>query len=129
MVIRDKAKMSFVVDIGEVPSEEELAKLEGRQIKPKGEVAVEEWRGIEVSSITKDIAMRFNIRNKEGVLIVNVKKGSPASYANLRGGDVIRRINTKIIKTIEDYRDAIKDSKGDILIHTDRGFTIIKEGK
>ena len=35
--------------------------------------------------------------------------------------------DSKKIKDIDDYTDAIKGLKGDVLVYTDRGFTIVKE--
>lgn len=127
LVMRDKAEITLVAEIGKRPSDEELAGLEGRPTRPKESVVAEKWRGIEVAPITEDLARRFNIRDKEGVIIANVESGSPAYYAKLRSGDIIKRIDRKIIRTIDDYKEAIKDLKGDVLIYTNRGFTIVKE--
>lgn len=127
--VRDKNEMRFTVEIGRMPTEEELARLQGMVIEPKEGVATEKWRGTEVSPITEEVAMRFKIRDREGVLIINIEKNSPAASANLKPGDIVKRINNFVIKTIEDYKKAVKDLKGDVLIYTDRGFTIVREGK
>ncbi|MBL7069272.1 MAG: trypsin-like peptidase domain-containing protein [Candidatus Omnitrophica bacterium] len=125
-VIRDKRPLEFAIEIGSMPSEEELAELEGRPYEGKRAVS-EKWRGIEVTTITREFASRFDIMNKEGVIVVSVERGSPADNANLKVGDIIRRIESYTIKTIEDYKAAISKLKGDILLYTDRGFTIVKE--
>ncbi len=127
MVLRDGKKISFVVEVGRMPSDEELARLAGRSVGKVEKIETEKWRGLIVSAITTDLAERFNISDREGMVILDVEQGSPASYSNLRQGDVIRRINTKHTKTIEDYREAVKDLKGDVLVYTDKGFTIVKD--
>ena len=81
---------------------------------------------MEVSSITAEIALQLGIRDREGVLIVSVDKRSPACNANLRQGDIIRRIGRTKIRSINDYKKAISALEGDTLVYTDRGFTIIK---
>lgn len=129
VAIRDKAKVSFSVSVGTMPSEEELARMQGKETPPSAEDTPESWRGMEVYPITRNLAARFNIADKEGVAIVNVEPNSPAYYAQLRPGDVIKRIDKSAINTIDDYREAIKGSKGDVLIYTNRGFTIVKEAK
>lgn len=126
-IVRDKKIRSITVDIGQMPSEEELARIHGNDVEPKEAIEVKKWRGIEVFPITKEVIRRFNIRDKEGVFIVNVDRGSQAYYASLRQGDIIKRIDTNIIRTIDDYKKAIYRLKGDVLVYTNRGFTIVKE--
>jgi serine protease Do len=128
-IMRNKAQMPVAVKIGQMPTEEELTRLQGRPVEKKRGVSIEKWRGLEVYPITDEIARRFNIQDKEGVLVINVEQGSPAHYAALRQGDIIKRIDSNIIRDVEDYKGAIKNLKGDVLIYTDRGFTIVKEDK
>lgn len=126
-IVSDKKIRSITVDIGQMPSADELARIHGKDVESKETIEVTKWRGMEAFPITKEVIRRFNIRDKEGVFIVNVVLGSPAYYASLRQGDIIKRIDTKIIRTIDDYKKAIDGLKGDVLVYTDRGFTIVKE--
>jgi len=131
LVIRNKAKLTLAIEIGNVPSDKELAQLEGKPIIKEEEEAVteESWRGIKAASITRDLARRLNIVDTEGVIIASVESGSPAYYAKLRQMDIIKRIGAKTIKTLEDYKEAIKSLRGDVLVYTSRGFTVVKEAK
>lgn len=127
VVVRDKREEAFTVKIGKMPTEEEMAHLgRGRKAPDKSQVA-EKWRGLEVYPITDELVRRFNITNRNGVIVVNVDQGSPAFYAALRQGDIIKRIGRRIIKTMDDYKDITAKIKGDVLVYTDRGFTIVKE--
>ncbi len=128
LMIRDKTKIPLMIDIGEMPSEEEMARMEGKALEEEHEV-VAEWRGMQTFPITQDLAARLDIRDREGVIVVNVIPRSPAYFAGLRPGDIIMRINNKEIGTIEDYKEAVKALKGNALIYTDRGFTIVKEDR
>jgi len=127
-VLRDNVKINLSVKIGEAPTEDEASGM-----KDRGETgeqqAVEKWRGLNVYPISQEMARRFSISQTDGVIVVSVDPGSQAYYASLRRGDIIKKIGTKTINGIEAYKAAIKDAKGDVLIYTDKGFTIIKEGK
>ena len=125
--IREKKALSFSVEIGKMPSDEELARLEGRPVAPEEEVVSNKWRGLEVISITKELELRFNLIGREGVIVANVELGSPAHEANLMPGDVIKKIDGKEIKTMEDYEKVVEDLKGDVLIYADKGFIVIKD--
>jgi serine protease Do len=128
-VIRNRKRTNLDVRVGKMPTEEEIARMQGRPVEPLERFVAEKWRGIEVFPITREIARRFNIMDKDGVIVVNVEAGSPAFYAGLRQGDIIKGIDNKKIATIEDYRNVIKGLKGDVLIYTDKGFTILKEDR
>ncbi len=129
-IIRNKEDVTLTIIIGEMPSEEELAKIEGRPIEEKqDQPAIEKWRGMIVSPITDNIAARFGLTDTEGVIIASVDQGSAAYQAGLKPGNIITSIDTKRIKTIDDYKVAIENAKGDILVYTNKGFTIVKEPK
>ena len=130
VVVRGKEEHTFTIEIGKMPSEEELARLKGVPAeKQEGqEIATVKWRGIEVAPITEAIARKFGIAaDEEGVIVVNSMQGSPAYEATLRVGDVITSIDEKEVKTIEEFEKITNAIKGDILVYTDRGFTIVKE--
>ena len=60
-----------------------------------------------------------------GVKIAAVSDGSPASNAGLKKGDIIKKFNGKIVKTLRDYSNMLKEHKpGDEVI-----FTIERKGK
>jgi len=51
------------------------------------------------------------------VVISDIESGSPASDAGLRPGDLIKEINRKEIKSLDDYRQALSQiKKGDNLL-------------
>ncbi|UCB57681.1 MAG: Do family serine endopeptidase [Candidatus Omnitrophota bacterium] len=115
-VMREKRTLTLKVKVGERPEQlEELA-----------EKAKETWRGMEVSEITPELAMRYSIREQEGVVVTLVEPQSVASEAGLLPGDVIISINRQRIKGIKDYETIIKGVRGDALVHTARGFAVLK---
>jgi S1-C subfamily serine protease len=62
-----------------------LAKHVATQLITSGKVA-RAWLGISGISITRDLAEGLNLGVQEGVLIVQVVRGSPAYQAKLKGG-------------------------------------------
>jgi len=116
-IVRDKKELTLAIEIAQRPAElEEFA-----------EVALGTWRGLEVQELNKEIARKYGIREDRGVIVSNVEPGSPADLAGLRRGDVITEIDRQPIKNLNDYNNAIKSAKGDTLVRTTRGYTVIKE--
>jgi len=73
------------------------------------------------------LAERFDLKETEGIIIVNVKPGSSADYSGLRRGDIIYSIDRRPVKRMKDYTEAVKKAKGNTLIKTNRGYAIVKE--
>ena len=72
--------------------------------------------GMEVEKITSETAQYLGYKPDEsGVVITGIKPGGWADEAGLKLADIIKEINRKPIKSVEDYRNSIKDvslSKG-----------------
>jgi len=116
-ILRNGKPKTVTVEIGERPEE----------ISDFGEVSEEVWRGLEVSDITKDIAERFNLKADFGVVVTNVEVGSSADEAGIMVGDIIDSINKKPVKNLKDYSEMVSSIKGDALIRTSRGYTVLKK--
>ncbi len=70
-----------------------MAKALLPQLK-KGKV-IRGWLGVEIQSLTPELAKSFHLKSKKGVLISEVVSKSPADKAGLRQGDVIVAYNRK----------------------------------
>jgi serine protease Do len=100
-VIRDEKKMNITVKLGELP--DDIDQLAATTEKSKSNI------GITVSSITPQIASQFDIdENEPGVIITRVDQGSVAERANLRVGNIIKKINKDEIKSVKDYNRAME---------------------
>ena len=118
-VVRNGKDEALQVEIGERPSEVELA----------GGVATENWRGLQVAALTPEALERANLPpGTVGVLVVQVESGSLAEQAGLRPGDVINEINHVRIESIGNYRNTISQVKGNALVRTSRGYVVVKSG-
>jgi len=102
---RDQAEKTLEVKVGEAPSEREA-----QAPRPNGEAAPSVL-GMDVRSITPDIARQLNLRSAEGVVVAHVEDGSPAAEAGVQRGDVIREINRQKVRSMADYDRLTKDVK------------------
>ena len=87
--------------------------------------------GIRVLELTSEIARRFNIAEKSGVIVVDVDAESQGREAGVMVGDIIKEINRKPIETIIDYKKAIKKmKKGDsiqlFIKRINAGYVVVK---
>lgn len=113
-VLRDGKKKVITVKIGEL-EEKQAEKIAAKE---------KEDMGITVREITPELANRYGLSDDEGVIITYVEPGSPADEAGLRKGDIIKEINRKSVKTLDEYLGAIKDKKAEnILVLVKRGGT------
>jgi len=80
--------------------------------------------GVNIYSLTPDMAKSLNITNTQGVLVSQVTDGSAADKAGIKPGDVITSINNQTIKSNSELRNAIGLSrvgdKLDVAIIRDR---------
>ncbi|MCK4244126.1 MAG: PDZ domain-containing protein, partial [Candidatus Omnitrophica bacterium] len=120
-IIREKKKRVLQIKIGEMPTEEELVAEEK-----------ESWRGLSVEAISGDLAERFNLRTKKGVIVSNVEPGSPAAESGIVRGMIIRQINREEVKSLNDYYRIIKKikKKRDVVLLVQEGrysrFLVLK---
>jgi hypothetical protein len=62
---------------------------------------------------------------ENGVKFADVKPGSPAAKASLKGGDILVQFGDKAIKNLYDFTDALRRSKvGDVV-----PVTVMRDGK
>jgi len=79
------------------------AKYVSEQLLEKGRV-VRGYLGVYPQELTADLAKAYGLEKPEGVLIRQVKEGSPADKAGLKEGDVIIKFNGKPVKDLESFR-------------------------
>ena len=69
----------------------------------KGKV-VKGWVGIKVQDLTQLLASSLGIEEKEGAIITEVDKGSPAEKAQIKRGDLITEINGEKVRNKADFQ-------------------------
>ncbi len=78
----------------------------GKKPTEVSEKEIEEWFGIQVSSLKSEEVKKFNLKEQEGVLIIEVKNNSIAERAGIQFGDIIKRVGNKKIRDLKDYESA-----------------------
>jgi serine protease Do len=78
------------------------AKLGGRA----GELSNE--LGFTVHILTHELAARFNVEMKPGVLVIKVEEGTVAARKGLKPGDIVTSVNQQTVTSPEQFRDALK---------------------
>lgn len=101
-ILRGGEVKQLYVTLAERPADDAIARA---QQSPGS------WLGIGVESLTGDFAKDNDIREKDGVVIVEVAPGSGADDAGLQRGDVIKEVNDKVVKDEFEYNDAVDQSK------------------
>jgi len=107
-------------------------KVTDRQVKlgemeEKAEVAktpsTHKRLGIAVQNLTPEIAKGLGLKKETGVVVTQVEPGSPASDAGIQTGDVIREVNRKPVKDVEDFVQKIEKAKDqdNVLLFVQRG--------
>lgn len=78
-----------------------LAKSLLPQLEEKGKVT-RGWLGVYIQEITPEIAESMNLKSKEGALVSEVIKDSPADKAGIKRGDIIIEFDGKRVKSSHD---------------------------
>lgn len=100
-IVRDGKTVTFDVTIGELPEE-------GLRSSKKPEI--EKNFGLVVQEITPEIAKHLSLKDKRGIIVTDVTPGSPAGDADIRSGDIIKEIARKPIRTMADFKKAMKSA-------------------
>jgi serine protease Do len=101
ILIRDKKQMEVEVVVGE---------LQDENLKAQKKTEVEKDLGLVVQDISAEIAKHLNLKDKRGVIVTDVLPGSPAQDADVRSGDVIREIGRKPVRSVAEFKAALRGS-------------------
>ncbi len=100
-VLRDKQQVRLGVKVGEMPGEEPVIAAAPTR---------EGW-GLRVATLTLELAQRYDLTAKEGVVVLEVTSGSPAERAGIHAGDAILQVNREPVRTIEAFQQALAKVK------------------
>jgi len=123
-VLRDGKKKVFGIVIAEREKGEKLASA-GR---------VKEHFGMTVQEITPEIADHLGLSDTKGVIVTQVKEGSPAGDAGIRPEDIILQVNKVQVSSVKDYQKEMsrKGAKDSCMFLIKRGkasfFVVLRKG-
>jgi serine protease Do len=63
--------------------------------------------GLTVEDVTPELAARFGLKDRTGVVITKVMPGSEAAEKGLRQGYVIREVNRQAVTTVPQFKEAV----------------------
>jgi serine protease Do len=126
VAIRDKKETAFELVISARPQDKDIeGQVQGRGSEEEAQPG--EWRGLKIADLDSREAGKFKSQETEGVVVLDVKSGSPADNAGVVPGDVIVEVNRQKVKDLGEFQKITKGLKGDCLVATLRGYLVVKE--
>jgi serine protease Do len=112
-VLRKGKEKTLSVQLGELETTPQLAEA-APETKPGA-------FGLQVQTITPDIAQELGLEDAEGVVVSAIEPGSPADDAGLRRGDVILEVNQAPVGDVAEFREALEGAERGALLLVSRG--------
>jgi serine protease Do len=126
-VVRDGKHIQLTFVPEEQPADFGLARGESMNPPTAESSRLENW-GLEISPLNESVAKKLGMTNTEGVVITDVRSGSPADQAGLSSGMVITEVNRQSVASASDVTAAIgKDTEEGtlLLVRTARGSQFV----
>ena len=117
MIIQPGTGIGFAIPIN-------MAKQILNDLIKQGKV-VRPWLGISVQDLTPEMMEYFKVKEKEGVLVGQVYPGTGAEKAGLASGDIIKSVDDKAIKNVNELVKEIQKKK----VGQKVKLSIIRDGK
>jgi len=101
-----------------------LARSVMEQLISKGRV-IRGWLGVYIDNIDENVAKGLGLESAKGVQVPRVQKDSPAEKAGIKEGDIILKVNDKVIEN----RDQLSNYIASMAPGTKVDVTIWRDGK
>lgn len=107
-VVRDGTPMNVNLTVGQYHAKGEQLASNGEDGPQKGKI------GVAVANLDDDARQQLNIPEQvKGVVVQDVKPGSPAEDAGLQPGDVIQEVNRKPASSASEFASDVHTAGGD----------------
>src|SRR5450432_3367079 len=93
-------------------------------LRKSGKV-VRGWLGVAIQDVDQELADAMKLPSATGVLLSDVKPGTPAAKAGLARGDVVLKVDGKVVDTSGQFRNVIAASGAKHKVHLD----LVRDGK
>lgn len=122
-VLREKKTYDLKVTVGELPKKLATARSRNGE-SSKGDHAL---AGLTVENASSQSEGFGRSKGKSGVVVTRIDPDSPAERAGLQTGDIIREINRKPVKNVEDFERLTSElsPKAPVLLLLKRGNATI----
>jgi serine protease Do len=107
-VLHDGQEKTVDLTLGELPSQREArATVDGDRDQPQ--------RGPELGRLGMTVAPANSVAGagKDGVVVTEIERGSPAAERGFKEGDIILEVGGKTVSSAADVREAIVAARGD----------------
>ncbi len=101
-----------------------MAKSVIPQLEQKGSVT-RGWLGVKIQQLTPALEKSFGVKDKEGALVAEVSKGTPADKAGIERGDVITKFDGKPVGDSRDLSRIVAATPVGKMVNVD----LIRDGK
>jgi Do/DeqQ family serine protease len=117
MIIQPGTGIGFAIPIN--TAKQILTDLirQGKVVRP--------WLGISAQDLTPEMVEHFRVKEKEGVLVGQVHPGTGAEKAGLASGDIIKSVDDKAIKSVNELVKEIQKKRVDQKIK----LSLVRNGK
>jgi serine protease Do len=117
MIIQPGTGIGFAIPVN-------MAKQILNDLIKQGKV-VRPWLGISVQDLTPEMIEHFKVKEKDGVLVGQVYPGTGAEKAGLTSGDIIRSVDDKAVKNVNELVKEIQKKK----VGQKLKLNILRDGK
>jgi len=117
MIIQPGTGIGFAIPIN-------MAKQILNDLIKQGKV-VRPWLGISVQDLTPEMAEQFQVKEKEGVLVAQIHPGTGAEKGGLTSGDIIKLVDDKAIKNVNELIKEIQKKK----VGQKVKLSVVRDGK
>lgn len=106
-VIRGGETMTLKVEIEAMPAQFTAGSSGNEAAPPQREEKFDEL-GLQLSTLTPNLAKQLDLPNIQGVVVTEVSEDSMAAAAGVESGDVIERVGRTPVATVEEFDAAVK---------------------
>jgi serine protease Do len=105
-VLREGKPATLNLTVGKFQGNTEVADNGGENGQPNGKI------GLEVANLTSEARQQFNVPEQvHGVVVQNVRSGSPADDAGIQPGDIILEVDRKPADSASQFASAVHQNK------------------
>lgn len=115
-----RAQLGIMRDGKDITVDVTVGEMKGDASATGGRQGHQEKLGMELQTLTPDIARQVGSDHTRGVVIASVQSGSLAEEAGLQEGDVIFQANRTDVKSVRELENLIDNSASSILLAVDR---------
>lgn len=120
-VLRKGKKRNLAALISELQETDAVARRDGSGGRDQKSESAAEY-GLEVATLTPQLAREVGSSETAGILITGVASGSPAERTGLAKGDIILDIQRKPVRSVEELEKVLKSAgDGRLLLRVARG--------